>query len=237
MTTPLQKHTLPLVGIIEEAPRVRTFLFPRPDGLTWDPGSHMHVGLPGFDADGERHPALVRHMSVCTLPEEGRLGFTTRLDSSASVFKESLARLKPGDELTFFKFGSSLAPRRDGRPLVIVSQGVGVASARPLALAYDRDQTGIPSLTLIIVGSRRHGVYRDLLDFLAAPGFAVERVDHRDELQGALASVPDPEGATFDVVGSDAFLRSCIASLRGLGVADDQIVLDKSPVKRASFFE
>lgn len=237
MTMPLQKYTLPLVGIIEEAPRVRTFLFPRPDGLTWDPGSHVHVGLPGFDADGERHPALVRHMSVCTLPEEGRLGFTTRLDSSASTFKERLARMKPGDELTFFKFGSSLAPRRDGRPLVIVSQGVGIASARPLALAYDRDQAGIPSLTLISVDSRRHGVYRELLDGLEAPGFSIQRVDHRDELQSALAGVPDPASATFNVVGSDAFLRSCIAFLRGMGVADEQIVLDKSPVKRTPFFE
>lgn len=229
-------HTLPLVGLVEEAPKVRTFLFQKPEGLTWKPGSHVHVALPGFNADGERHPALVRHMSICTLPEEGRLGFTTRLDSSLSAFKVALGKLYPGDELSFFKIGSNLDLARDGRPVVIVAQGIGLAAARPVILDYARDQTGVPGLTVISADRAESALYRDELDGLEAPELSLQRVAHRSDVEAALAAVPNPGDATFEVIGSDSFIASAIAWLRGLGVADERIVLDKKAEKRAPYF-
>lgn len=230
-------YTLPLIGLVEEGPKIRTFLFNKPEGLTWRPGSHVHVALPGFNADGERHPALVRHMSICTLPEEGRLGFTTRLDSSLSTFKVALGKLYLGNELSFFKFGSALDLARDGRPVVLVTQGVGIAAVRPVILDYARNQTGVPSLTSITVSGGAHGIYQDEFDSMEdVPGLSLRRVSHRAELADAIEAVPDPDGATFEVVGSDAFITGIIAQLRARGVADEHIVLDKNPAKRAPFF-
>lgn len=238
----MQLYTLPLVGMVEEAQNVRTFLFPIPEDFTWNPGAHIHVGLPGFNANGERHPQLVRHLSICTLPEEGKLGFTTRLDSSESQFKTTLRTLRPNDELTFFKCGSVLDFKRDERPVVLVSQGVGIASMRPLILAYVRDRVGIPSLTSLTVDSAEHGIYEREFEDLHAPNLELRRLAHRDELFDALAdrsNQGDSAGAkpVFEVVGSDAFLRTVIAKLRELGVADADIILDKNDAKRAPFFE
>ncbi len=89
---PLHIDTLPIVKTADQAPRVRTFLFDVPDGLTWEPGAHVHVAIPGFNEGDQVRRELVRHMSVSTLPEEGYLGFTTRLDSSDSLFKPSTRR-------------------------------------------------------------------------------------------------------------------------------------------------
>ena len=231
----MEFHALPIVGLIEEAPRTRTFLFPKPEGLTWEPGAHIHVGLPGFDANGEHHPELVRVMSLCTVEREGRLGFTTRLDSSRSTFKRRLAAAKPGEELTFFKPGSELALRRDGRPVALVSQGVGIAAMRPIILDYAHSQEGVPSLTSLTVDRGPRGIYRDRFAQLERelPALNFQRASHRDELIAALAVVSAPTSSTFHVVGSERFLVDIVAELRRLGVADEEIVLDRDERRRA----
>lgn len=235
-------YTLPIARVIDEAPRVHTFLFETPKGLTWEPGAHMHVGLHGFNANGERHPELVRHMSVSTLIEEGALGFTTRLNSSDSTFKQTLTHMGPGDELSLFKFGSVLALPDDDRPVALLSQGVGIASMRPLLLDFARRRaeggfSRTPRVTSITVDAGEQGIFEHELESLKASGLTVERARHRADFEAAVRALPDPAGTLFEVVGSDAFLRSAIALLHGLGVADASIVLDKNEAKRAPFFE
>lgn len=240
----MQVYKLPIARLVDEAPHVRTFLFDIPDGLTWDPGAHCHVALPGFDADGERHPELVRHMSVCTLAEEGKLGFTTRLNSSDSPFKRTLANKRPGDKLAFFKFGSILGIPDDGRAVVLLSQGVGIASMRPLLLHFARQRAegGLartPSLTSITVDAGEAPIYGEELGALAVDGLQQQRVSHRADFEKAVREVAaqtQTENALFEVVGSSRFLLSTIALLRSLGVADTSILLDKRPEKAATFF-
>ena len=238
---PFQKYTLPIVALVDEAPHVRTFLFDAPEGLTWEPGAHCHVALPGFDEGGRPNRELVRHMSVCTLPEEGKLGFTTRLNSSDSPFKRALAGMSAGDELVFFKFGSILGLPDDGRPVVLLSQGVGIASMRPLVLDFARRREAggfsrTPSLTSVNVGREGAAIYAAQLGALAAEGLAMTRVTSRVAFEDAVRALPNPAGSVFEVVGSSRFLLSTIALLRSLGVADDSIVLDKKPEKAATFF-
>lgn len=70
----------------------RAFYFEKPQGFSWDEAAHMHLALPGFDEGGVRNKALIHHLSIITLPEEGRVGFLTRLDSSDSVYKKNAGR-------------------------------------------------------------------------------------------------------------------------------------------------
>ena len=238
----IQFFTLPILRTVDEAPDVRTFLFDIPEGLSWQSGAHLHVGLPGFRAGGERHPELVRHMSICTLPEEGALGFTTRLTSSDSDFKRTLRRMGADDELTLFKFGSVLTIPDDGRPVALLSQGVGIASMRPLVVDFARRRAEggfarVPAVTSITVDAAEQGIYTNEFDALHADGLTLERVAHRGDFEAAVRALPHPTETLFEVVGSDAFLRSTIALLHSLDVADDQIVLDKNEMKRAPFFE
>lgn len=133
---PLHIDTLPIVKTADQAPRVRTFLFDVPDGLTWEPGTHIHVAIPGFNEGDQVRRELVRHMSVSTLPEEGYLGFTARLDSSDSLFRRTLAGYGVGNRLAFFKCGSILAFPSDDRPVVLLSRDVGVASMHAASKSF-----------------------------------------------------------------------------------------------------
>ena len=42
--------------IIEETPVVKTYLLDCPEGYTWQEGSHMHLGLKGFNAGDRPKP-------------------------------------------------------------------------------------------------------------------------------------------------------------------------------------
>ena len=237
----LQVYKLPIARLVDEALHVRTFLFDIPEGLSWEPGAHCHVALPGFDAGDEPRRELVRHMSVCTLPEEGVLGFTTRLNSSDSEFKRALAGKAAGDELDLFKFGSILRIPDDGRPVALLSQGVGIASMRPLLVDFARRRAAggfanVPQVTSVNVDASDSPIYGRELAALSCEGLTQRRVAHRAEFESAVRALPDPAGTLFEVVGSNGFLTSTIALLRSLGVPDASIVLDKKEAKRAPFF-
>ena len=51
--------------------------------------------------------------------------------------------------------------------------------------------------------------------------------------RSALAVVSAPTSSTFHVVGSERFLADIVAELRRLGVADEEIVLDRDERRRA----
>ncbi|MDD2214708.1 MAG: hypothetical protein PHR21_09265, partial [Oscillospiraceae bacterium] len=115
-----------------------------PQVQSWEPGAHTHVALPDFMQKEGPIRDLVRHMSICTLPEEGRLSFVTRINRQPTVFKTRLFQAKPGDTLALFKIGSCLPLARDGRPLVMLTMGLAAATIRPLLLAASRNAQGIP---------------------------------------------------------------------------------------------
>lgn len=229
----MELYTLPIRAVRDEAPRVRTYLFDIPDGVTWEPGAHVHVALPGFDANGEQHRELTHHLSICTLASEGMLGFTTRLDSSDSVFKTRLATMGVGDELAFFKFNCLGLLRRDGRPVVALSQGVGIATIRPLILATAADATGVPHFTSITTDRDEQGIYASELAKVSSNRIELRRVAGRAAFAQAVSELPQPDACDVIVIGGNAFIRSTYDQLRTLNVADEHILIDRKPMRRA----
>lgn len=54
--------------------------------VTWTPGAHVHIGLPGFRDGDTPNKALVRHMSAASLTDDGYLEFITRVPAEPSLF-------------------------------------------------------------------------------------------------------------------------------------------------------
>ena len=220
---------------------VRAFYCSVPEGFAWEPGAHAHVGLPGFQEGGKPHRELVHNMSIFTLPEEGQVAFATRLDRSGSEYKRVLAGCGAGDEFTFFREGCGLGLARDGRPVVLLSQGLALAAFRPLVLCAAGDMAGIPQLLSINVRDADESLFAGDLARAAAgvpaDGIKLVHVRHRGEYEAAVRALPEPAGAAFSVVGSDDFVRGTIALLRGLDVADDDITVDRNASHRAPLFE
>ena len=216
--------------------RVSVYYFDKPEGFGWDEGAHVHLALPGFNTGEFPDKALVRHMSILTLVDEKSVGVITRLDSSDSEYKRRLAAMKPGEECYLFKTGSALKLKRDGRPVVILSMGVAIGAARPLAISYANKPEGIPGMTSITVNRRESYPFQDEMERLTAPDLKLIHVKNRAAYRDALRGLSIENRPWFLIIGSDDFLRESIFALRDKGLPIDDMVVALKPEKRAALF-
>lgn len=221
------KHTLMIVDIREETNKTKTYLLEKPDELNWDEGSHTHIAHKGYDEGEFPNKSLVRHMSIMTLSKENQLGFTTRLNDEPSEFKRRLANLKVGDDLIVFKLGSRMKLRRENRPIILLSMGVGIATMRPLIKAYIDDTSKINQLININVDATETHVYQEELDAIQNSSFRNIWTKSRVEFYQTLTQLLDNDQAIYYIVGSDLFLRTAIKKLKSLGIKSEDIVIDK----------
>lgn len=219
----MKKHLLNIVDIREELSDMKTFFLQCPEDYDWAEGSVTHIAHPGY----ENEEGWVRHMSIMTLPQEGLIGFTTRIHDN-SIYKQKLNNLKIGDTLVVFKTHSHLTLRRENRPIVFISMGVALATLRPLFLTLKKDNHNIKE-------SHHLHVYKesDLLygNETSDCGINQHLVKNR---QAFSAVLPDllRDDALYYVVGSDDFMRDTIVTLKSLNVKSDQIVIDRRPTLR-----
>lgn len=230
----MQIHWTKIAGIIEENDEVRTYLLECPEAFTWESGSFTHVGLKGFN-DGENpNRNLVRHMSISTIPSEDKIGFTTRIRENPSEFKAKLKTLDIGDEVAIFRTFLNIPMRRDYKNLYLLSQGVGIATFRPMVMDYLNDKSNINKVHSLNIDSSRNFLFKDT--FLEDAHFMSQFVDNRKEYYEQLEQFATDKNGVFYVVGSDEFILENIKTLEKYGVDKENIVLDKREDQVAQFF-
>lgn len=230
------KYRIKITEIIDEAPGVKTYLMEKPSDFTWEEGAHTHIGLVGFDEGEVPNKSLVRHMSIMTLPEDNKIGFTTRIKEPLSQFKEKLSHLHIGDDVILFKVGSRMSLRREDKPIVLVSMGVGIATMRPLIYRFLQDKTGITRLININVNSSKDFVYKDELDSLEISNYENHWLNSRGEFYETLNQVSEQTDAIYYVIGSDGFIIDVIKHLKNNGIAENNILIDKKEEKRSEYY-
>jgi len=196
----------------------------------------MHVGLPGFDEGELPNKDMVRHMSIMTLPGENKIGFTTRVLPSLSEFKEKLSKLHIGEEVTLFKVGSRMFLRRENRPIVLISMGVGISTMRPLIYGFIKDKAGIPGLININVNSSRAFVYKPELDKLENSFYQNYWLDSRTSFYEELDKASDQSDAIYYIVGSDIFIKEVIKFLKSKEIEESSLLIDKKEEKSANYY-
>ena len=221
------KHSLKIIDIIDEGNNTKTYLLEKPSDIEWEEGSHAHIAIKGYDEQDPPNKALVRHMSIMSLAEENHIGFTTRFTKQASEYKSNLINHTVGDELILFKLGSRMRLRREDRPIVLLSMGVGIATMRPLILSYLKDQNHIPQCVHINVDAL-HQIYQTELDAYKHTDFKQIWTQSRVEYYQKLTELK-LDHAIYYVVGSDVFLRTNIQKLKSMGVSMEDIMIDKKP--------
>ena len=222
----MEKYRLSIVDIIDESPNTKTYILERPETLTWDEGSHIHLALEDYDKDEVPNKALVRHMSIMSNWDENKIAFTTRFIEPHSPFKEGLVHLTKGDHLKVFKVNSRMTLRRENRPLILVSMGVGLATMRPLIHRFHQDSTSIPMLVNLNVDAHEKALYQDEIEGLRNDRLQLHWCKSRLELFYALECL-NIENPIYYVVGSDLFLRTILKRLKAKAVSKDAIVIDK----------
>ena len=222
-----------LESIMQEPGSARSYYFNIPDGLTWEAGSDMHFAYPDYLDSGVPDKSLVRHMSLITLPEDGKIGFTTRVPGSGSVYKKRLESLTVGDELVIFKLGNRFPLRRENRPVVLISMGVGVAAMRPMIISWVKNTKRVPSVTNIVVDKKEQFLFREEFEAIKLSNFSNAFLEHRSFFYKYLESNPFNDSQIFYIVGSDDFLADVIVRLKEQGIKPENIEIDKKPEKRA----
>lgn len=221
------KYKLKIVDIREETDKTKTYLLEKPLELNWEEGSHTHIAHNGYD-DGEfPNKNLIRHMSIMTLNHENMLGFTTRLNDNPSEFKRRLTELNIGDDLIVFKLNSRMKLRRENKPIILLSMGVGIATMRPLIKTFLEDNSKISQLININVDSTKIHVYQSELDEYETSSYHNYWTKSRVEFYQTLTNVYKDNKAIFYIVGSDLFLRTVIKKLKAFGVSIENIMIDK----------
>ncbi|WP_312651110.1 hypothetical protein [Proteiniclasticum sp.] len=223
------KYRLKITDIVDEVEGTRTYYMNMPEDFIWDEGSHAHIGLAGFDEGETPVKEWIRHMSIMTLPDENKIGFTTRKRANCSEFKEKLFQSEIGDEIVVFKPGSRMTLRREDRPVVLLSMGVGIATMRPLVLAYSKNSQGIPMMMNVNVDATGDFLYRKDLDHMVCDCYSNLWLDGRDKLHDFIEELNYGDKPIFYIVGSDPFLIDLIHRLRSKGVEQTDMLIDKKP--------
>lgn len=232
----MDKYRVKILDIKEEAPGTKTFYLEKPSDINWLEGAHTHIGLIGFDEGELPNKNWVRHMSIMTLPEDNKIGFTTRLLPPLSQFKEKLSDLRIGDEVILFKIGSRMFLRRENKRLVLLSMGVGITTMKPLIHRFLKDDAQISGLININVNSTKDFVYRKELDSLQSSKYKNHWMDSRSKFYETLNQVSEQEDAIYYVAGSDEFVKDVIKHLKNKNVADENIIIDKKEELKLNYF-
>lgn len=148
--------------IIEESPEVKTYVLDCPEGFTWEEGAHTHLAMKGFNEGNKPNRGLVRHMTIMTLPEEGTIGITTRIRDKCSEYKKILRSLKVEDEVALFKTYTNIPLRRENKNIYMLSQGVGLATIRPLVVEYFKRPENVKHVHSLNIDSSREFLFTDL---------------------------------------------------------------------------
>ena len=225
--TGIMIKSIELLDIIKEAEDTFTYKFNVPNNTTWDAGTNAHLVATGSDTNYAPAPEFTRHMSICSVPDEGYIGFTTRAREGGSTFKRNLRVSKVGDKLQLFKLMNRLPLQRNNKPVVLISMGVGIATMRPMILEFAKDQSNIPQLININIDRAVTEIYQEELATLAIPNFENIYVNSRADLHQSIENTIKLDNAEYHIVGSDEFLMSIGSFLLNKGVSEESIKLDK----------
>jgi ferredoxin--NADP+ reductase len=218
-----------LKDVRRDAERTYSYIFEKPENLHWQEGAHAHLAIEGFQPGrGEEGKQYVRHLSIQSLAEEDRLTITTRIPEPCSFFKEGLKKAKSGDIFQVFKVGSNMALRRDNRPVVLMSAGVGIATMRPLLKTFSLNQTDISWISHTNIDSSGEFLFKEEIEAYVAATASVrsQYVKTRDEFYQELDRGFEKR-AYYYIVGSDEFLVTVGKNLLAKGLSIDSIILDK----------
>ena len=216
-----------LSEIIMEAEGTYTFKFEAPEKIKWSPGAYAHF-LSSDLRNGEKvNKDLVRELSIMNHPDEGCIGFTTRIRQNPSEFKRIMLNLTPGDEIRMFKIGNHFKKLKPEGPMVFISMGVGVATFRPLIHEFIKKSTQALSITNINIDRSGDFVYQQELESLPSDTVKNMFVTHRDELYKMIDQCLADSRNTYCIVGSKDFNSAVGDYLLAKNVNRNNIIFDK----------
>jgi len=222
-----ERIKIKLEEVIKISSETYAFNFSSDRPIEWQEGDSSKVFL---EVAGKENG---KKFSYATLPHENIIQFTTRIRADRSDFKEAMSSLKCGDAIEISEPSGQFGLRRNHRPVVLLSNGVGIAAIRTLIKAYEMDQTGVPHLLQINVDSKSAIYEKEFYDLSTQlPSFKSIYTQSRNRFFERLDFYVqdlysmDNDDPLFYVVGSDAFVSDTIWHLSDMGISSESIITD-----------
>ncbi|MFZ1324224.1 MAG: FAD-dependent oxidoreductase [Candidatus Saccharimonadales bacterium] len=122
-----------------------SFCFEPVASVSWLAGQSIRLELPR-----KTYGTGERRFTIASAPSEGRLQITTRLSDSS--FKQSLANLKPGDEVQGHNIEGDFVWGDEDGPRLFIAGGIGITPFRAMLAQAIKEQKRL-NATLVYVTS------------------------------------------------------------------------------------
>ncbi len=222
-----ERLSVKLINIVKHNEETYSYDFQKDMMMDWYEGDSSKLFLQS--SEGEEG----RKFSHASLPEEEIIRFTTRIRPNPSAYKKTLSSLKIGDRVEMTPPSGHFRLIREDRPIVLISNGVGIAAVRSLVKAFDKDDYGIPFMLQINVDHSGE-IYDDEFEEIARRQSHFKSVYTKG--RKAFYQTLDYElqkfvFSSFDhpwlyVVGSDEFVEDTIQHLTSVGYGREDILTD-----------
>jgi ferredoxin-NADP reductase len=186
-----------------------------------------------------------RYFSIASSPTEKELMVVTKFAEKSSTFKTELKNIKTGQEINAAgPDGDFVLPKDEARPLVFIAGGIGIAPFRSM-VKYLLDTKQKRNIALIYSNNTEEEIAFEEVWDEAAKAFAMKTIytltDQNSipkSWQGRTgyinaemvkSEVKDFKNVLFYVSGPDPMVRATEKALRGIGVAEKNIIVDYFP--------
>lgn len=215
-----------LIDVRQHNPEVFTYEFQSEAMEAWAPGDSSKM----FLLVGDK--TVGKKFSFATIKEENRILLTTRIKVDKSAYKAQLEKLQVGSVIELSQPQGDFDLKRDNRPLVFLSNGVGIATIRSLLKAFEYQGDGVPEVVQINVDRSGHVYKEDMDDMMMRLPLTSFYTDHRQGFYVTLDGQIDRLLAAYDqkpyvyIVGSNDFIMGCADHMMTRGFGDNDLVTD-----------
>jgi ferredoxin-NADP reductase len=222
------KYDIELLNVIQHSQEIFSFIFKSDDIKTWQEGDNAIFFM------DETQENMFKRLSFASSSNEGHLRMTTRIVKECSPFKKALLGLIQGDKMKITAPKAGLRYRRDDSPVVMLSNGVGIAVTRSFMNVFKRDSRGIPSFCQLNIDSSDEIFKEEFFDAEKKNKhvrslYVHSRKDYYDVLKNDIYQWIHQEygSPSFYIVGSDDFVVDSMNFLLEDGVKEKQIIVEK----------
>jgi ferredoxin-NADP reductase len=211
----LIRYPTTLKNRIHEYGDIYTFVFEKPNSLTFASGNYAHVLIPTVQAPDRS----VREISFASAPQDSDITFSITTESK-SPWQIKLLELQPGDTIELFKIKGHLMTPSSGT-LVMIAQGIGITPFRSIIREHVELGTAISPI-LIHVGREAYLFEEELLKL----SFEQHRVAREKLAQLLDDVVTRNKKAIYMIAGSPQFVTTLQQNLQEKGIRESCIQID-----------
>lgn len=220
---------LKLISTKPEASDVTSFIFEPSEPLKWKPGQFLHYTFPHQNVDDR---GIERWFTIAAAPFENHVMVTTRFaDDRSSSFKTALKNMQVGNVIEADGPEGEFVIEDFTQKYVLLAGGIGVTPFRSMLLQYTHDGNQLQA-DLLYANRNDEFVFEAELNSVLPkqPNFRIQKIVERQISEGDIRGVaPDLSIPYFYISGPKPMAFFYQDMLKGLGVAEEKIKLDKFP--------